>query len=282
MSGQRVVGWADAAPLSLSGRPVRLVPLVVGFESISESISVAGGSRFRHLMEPVTAVAVVFEEGWILFDGGFDPARIRDRARRRASFDYENYGPIVPAGDPLVEQIAAAGLVWAGLAAVVLSHAHFDHTGGVRLLADDQPVILQRREWEHVISTPDPRAAFLFVDDLVRESGTIVLLDGDIDGDVAIAPGVCAIDTSGHTPGHQSLVVELPDRTVVLAGDAADLRANVERCVPTGSTVGPDGPERARRAVARLAALDALPGTEVWPGHDPDWAPWRAVIDAQS
>ncbi|WP_159499739.1 MBL fold metallo-hydrolase [Microbacterium sp. 18062] len=269
--------WADAEPLRLAGRPRRLVPLVVGYEAVAESVSVHGGSSFRYLMEPVTAVAVVFDEGWALIDGGFDPARVRDRDQRVASFDYENYAPIVPAGDPLVDQVAEAGLDWADLAAAAITHAHFDHTGAARLLGPSQPLLMQAREWRHVNEVDDARMAFLFIDDLVRPGLSIVLLDGDTD----LAPGLRAIDTSGHTPGHQSFVVELPDRTVVLAGDAADLHRNVVECVRCGSTVGEHGAERAASAIRRLAELDARPGVEVWPAHDPEWGPWREVVESR-
>ncbi len=269
-----VVDHATLPPLRLSGRPRRLVPMVVGFEAIPEAVSLHGGSTFRHLMEPVTAVAVVFDEGWVLVDGGFDPARIRDRAVRTASFDYENYTPIVPPGDPLVDQIAEARLDLADLAAALLTHAHFDHTGAARLLAADQPLLLQRREWQHVRETTDPRGNFLFRADLDRDGLTLGLLDGD----TPLAEGLTAIDTSGHTPGHQSFVVELPERTVVLAGDAADLLDNVEREVRCGSTVGTDGPAAADRAISRLAALHRRPSSEVWPAHDPDFPTWSAVV----
>jgi len=104
-----------------------------------------------------------------------------------------------------------------------------------------------------------------------------MLLDGDVD----IAPGLRAIDTGGHTPGHQSFVIELPARTVVLAGDAAPLRRNIERRVPTGSTADADDGLRADAALQRLADLDGQPGVEVWPSHDPDWHPWRTVINAR-
>lgn len=272
-----VVEASDLPPLAVAGRPCRVVPLVVGFEPIAEAVSLAGGSRFRHLLEPVTAVAVVFERGWVLLDGGFDPRRIRDPRRRTASFVYEGYLPIVPPGDPLVDQIAEAGLDGADLAAAALSHAHFDHTGGARLLGPHQPLIVQRREWAHVRDVDDPRGAFLFREDLDRPGLVVALLDGDAD----LAPGLAAIDTAGHTPGHQSFVLELPGRTVVVAGDAADLRANVEGRVPPGSTVGSDGPGLAMRAIERLAALDAMPGVEVWPGHDPEWGPWRDVLESR-
>lgn len=272
-----VIEWADAAPLALAGRPRHLVPLVLGFEPICEAISVRGGSTFRHLLEPVTAVAVVYERGWVLLDGGFDPSRVRDPVRRAMSFDYQNYLPIVPPGDPLVDQVAEAGLRWADLAAAAISHAHFDHTGAARLLQRTQPLLMQRREWEHVRTVDSERAAFLFRGDFEHPTLTIALLDGDAE----LAPGLTAIDTAGHTPGHQSFVVDLPDRTVVLAGDAADLRTNIVRRVATGSTAAPDDEPRADAAIGRLADLDAGPGIEVWPAHDPDWGPWRDVIDAR-
>lgn len=269
---------ASVMPLALDGRPRRIVPLVVGFEVIAEGVSVAGGSGFRHLLEPVTAAAVVFDEGWVLIDGGFDPARIRDRSTRVTSFDYENYTPVVPAGDPLVDQVDAAGLEFTDLAAALVSHAHFDHTGAARLLRPDQPLLLQRREWEHVCSSADHRADFLFRDDLDRPGLTVALLDGDTE----LAPGLRALDTRGHTPGHQSFVVELAQESVVFACDAADLRENVERGIPCGSTVGPDGAADALRAIERLRDLDSREGASVWPGHDPQWAPWATVIDRLS
>lgn len=272
-----VIEWADAAPLALTGRPQRLVPLVLGFEPICEAISVRGGSTFRHLMEPVTAAAVVFERGWVLLDGGFDPSRVRDPTRRAASFDYENYLPIVPPGDPLVDQVAEAGLDWHDLAAAAISHAHFDHTGAARLLRATQPLLMQRREWEHVRSADSERLAFLFRGDFDHPGLTIGLLDGD----TTLVPGLASIDTAGHTPGHQSFVVDLPERTVVLAGDAADLRANIDRRLATGWTAAPEDAARADAAIRRLADLDARAGIEVWPGHDPEWGPWCDVVDVR-
>lgn len=270
----RVLPWAEVPALRVGGRPSRLVPLVLGFEPIAESVSLRGGSRFRHLLEPVTAAAVVYDEGWILLDGGFDPARLRDPRERARRFTYESYLPVLPPGDPLVDQIAEAGLEWDQLAAAAISHAHFDHTGAARLLRADQPLILQRREWEHVRAVPSERQAFLFRDDFAHPQLTLALLDGD----TSIAPGLEAIDTSGHTPGHQSFVVALSGRTVVLAGDAADLHANIVRRIPTGSTAVPEDALLAERAIERLADLAAEHTTEVWPSHDPDWEPWARVL----
>lgn len=276
-SEPRVLPWEQAQPLAVAGRPQRLVPLVLGYEPIAEQTSLAGGRRFRYLLEPVTAVAIVFDRGWVIVDGGFDPARVTDADSRRIHFDYRNYTPIVPGDDPLREQVAAAGLDWNDLAAALLTHAHFDHTGAARMLRRDQPLVMQRREWDHVRALDDPRAAFVIPDDFRHPSLQIVLVDGDTD----LAPGLRVIDTAGHTPGHQSVVVELPESTVVLAGDAADLRSNIDAITACGSTVGTDGPELARAAIRRLHDLDHTEGTTVWPAHDPLWPEWQEVIDAQ-
>lgn len=270
----RVDVWTGASPPAVRGEPQRLVPMVLGFEPIREDVSIRGGSAFRYLMEPVTAVAVVYDEGWILLDGGFDPARVRDPATRAACFDYEGYTPIIPQGDPLVEQVAEAGLRWQDLAGAAISHAHFDHTGAARLLGEDQPLLMQRREWQHVCETSSERAAFLFRADFDHPRLRIVLLDGD----TTIANGLDAIDTAGHTPGHQSFVVRLAGESVVLAGDAADLRANVEKRIPTGSTADPMDGQAAQRAIDRLTMLDARADTVVWPSHDPEWDPWERVV----
>jgi N-acyl homoserine lactone hydrolase len=96
-----------------------------------------------------------------------------------------------------------------------------------------------------------------------------------LDGDAAIAPGLYAIATPGHTPGHQSFGIDHGSRRIVLAFDAADLRANLDERRAPGWTVDPQDVAAADQSVGRLADLDALPGVEVWPGHDPQWWAWR-------
>lgn len=258
------------APLDLGEGPVRLVPLVVGYEPIPESISIRGGDPARFLLEPVTAAAVVYERGWVLIDGGFNLDLVRDPGARAAHYDYESYTAVVPPGDALAEGIAAAGLDWGDLALVALSHVHLDHTGGLRLAPAGVAVALQRAEWAWIAGGAGRRETVVPGD--LLDSGARVLL---LDGDTMLAPGLEALDTRGHTPGHQSFSVALPERTVVLAADAADLRRNLDERTACGWTARPDDAAAAQRSVERLADLDALPGVEVWPGHDPEWAAWR-------
>lgn len=261
-----VTTWSEQV---LGGRPLRIVPLVLGYEPISEAISVRGGDPSRFLLEPVTGAAVDFGDGWVLVDGGFNLDLVRDPVLRAAHYDYESYTAVVPPGDALAEGIEAAGLRWSELALVALSHLHLDHTGGLRLVPADTPVALQRREWEWLNEGVGRRETVVPGD--VLDADVRVLL---LDGDVALAPGFEAIDTRGHTPGHQSFRIDLADRSIVLACDAADLRRNLDERIPCGWTARPGDQADAQRSIDRLADLAAEPGVEVWPGHDPDWEPW--------
>ena len=255
--------------LAVEGRPRHLHPFVLGYEPIPESLSILGGDPMRYLLEPVTAVAVCYPEAWVLLDSGFDVDVVRDPVRRAARFTYDSYTAVVPPGDPLVDQVARAGLDWARLAGCALSHLHLDHTGGLRLLVDGPPVLVQAAEWE--FGATAGRQHVYAPEDYLRPGLDVRLLDGD----TVVAPGLAALDTRGHTPGHQSFRIDLPDRTVVLACDAADLRRGVEEARRCGWVAEPGAEGAAQAAVDRLAALDAVPGVEVWPGHDPDWWAWR-------
>lgn len=254
---------------AVSGMPARLLRFVLGYEPIPESVSIVDGDPARFLLEPVTACAVVYDDGWVLLDSGFNIDTIRDPEQRAAHYNYESYTAIVPPGDPLVDQTRAAGLDWDRLAGCAISHLHVDHAGGLRLMEQGPPVVMQRAEWQFGISEAGLQHAY-FRDDYDRPGLDLRLVDGD----TVLAPGLLALDTSGHTPGHQSFAVSLADRTVVLACDAADLRANITGVRRCGTTTHPHLEAAADQAIARLHALDQQDGTEVWPGHDPSWWAW--------
>ena len=100
------------------------------------------------------------------------------------------------------------------------------------------------------------------------------------DGEVEIAPGVTAIPTYGHTPGHQSFMVELDDSVggggFVFAFDAADLTENIEHELPVGGAVEID-PRETVGPIRHLKKLAAERGFELIPGHDPDV--WPALTE---
>jgi len=264
--------WQPEETLGLTGPPLRLHPMVVGYEPIREPISIPDGDPATFLLEPVIAVAVGYTDGWLLLDSGFNTDVIRDPAARAKYFNWDSYTALLPPGDPLAEQVAALGLDWKDLRGCGISHVHADHTGGLRLLGPDVPVLIQRAEYEFARTIPDLAEKHVVVPgDYLRADLDVVLLDGD----TTPAPGFRAIDTRGHTPGHQSFVVELPSRTVVLACDAADLRRNLDDGLACGTVMRPQDAPYAAAAIERLRRMETRAGVEVWPGHDPNWWAWR-------
>ena len=104
-----------------------------------------------------------------------------------------------------------------------------------------------------------------------------------LDGDGEIAPGVSAIFTPGHTPGHQSFVVDLDESVggggLVFAFDAADLQENIDQEVAVGSFINCE-PARTIESIRHLKSVALRRGYDIVPGHDPvAWPrsakPWR-------
>jgi N-acyl homoserine lactone hydrolase len=257
--------------MEVGGSPRRLYCFIYGWEPIPEVRSRKGGAEDRFLLEPVTGAAVVFDEGWALIDTGFNPELIRDPVKRAENYVNPSYIGVIPPGDPLVDQVAAAGLTWSDLAFCAISHLHCDHSGGLRLLADGPPIVLQQREFDFAMGDATVQNAY-FRADYDRDDLNWKLIDGEYE----LADGFRVIPTPGHTPGHMSFAIDLKVAgTVVLACDAADLRGNIEAVIPCGTTTHPSLDAAAQRSIELLHQLDSQDGVSVWPGHDPDFWPTR-------
>jgi N-acyl homoserine lactone hydrolase len=95
--------------------------------------------------------------------------------------------------------------------AVINTHLHFDHCGGNRLFPG-VPIHVQRAERE---LARDPEFT---VPEWVEFDGATYV---EHEGDAEIATGVRVVPTPGHTPGHQSVLVDTEDGLVVIGGDVA-------------------------------------------------------------
>lgn len=110
----------------------------------------------------------------------------------------------------LVDMLAGAHIDERDVVALVLSHLHFDHCGQHSQLA--APAFVQRDELE-----------------AAKQPGYTVpewaAIPGDrlrmVSGDAELVNGIRLLATPGHTPGHQSVVIEGGDERVVLAAQCA-------------------------------------------------------------
>jgi glyoxylase-like metal-dependent hydrolase (beta-lactamase superfamily II) len=241
----------------------RVYCLTLGHEYSPRWISLEGGGD-EILRLPITAVLALTAEGPWLLDTGLAAEHARRPERVAAIYAYG--APEVAQGDdPLLDAIAACGVDHEGLAGVAVSHLHIDHSGGLRHFEHGPPIVVQGRELEFATASAGEAEAYWREDYVGR-----ALRWEELDGDGPIAPGVDAIATPGHSPGHMSYRVRTRGSgTLLFAVDAIDLQDNLDEDAPVGwSADGADEPLR-RRSHDRLVALAAEEGARLIPGHCP-------------
>lgn len=257
----------------------RVVPLTLGWQHLPKSVSVFGADPSVRMREPVPGILLEVDGGWFLLDAGFNAPFLRDEPFLRR-FGQPGQHDELPEGDgdPMEIAFAGAGIDLDEVVAVGLSHLHYDHAGGLRFFADRVPVHCQTKELDHALSGSEgvAESAFHRID---YDDPRIDWRRAD--GDVELAPGITAVATYGHTPGHQSFVVDLAGGGgFVFAFDAADLQENLDDESAPGYFID-DDIGQAIESIRRLKAIAAEKGYRVIPGHDPDvWPAFTAECAA--
>jgi N-acyl homoserine lactone hydrolase len=213
---------------------------------------------------PVTCYLVRTGDATILFDTGISPRAVPGLVRndRLARFGDE---------DLLVHRLDSIGLEPKDVDLVVISHLHYDHAGGAAIF-DTSELVVQKDEYSYAHYPAAFFASFYYRKNFDLPGYRWRLLDGDTE----LVPGVTALRSDGHTPGHQSLLVELPETgPVILAGDSCYWQESIDKETPPGVVWDPT---RAMHSIKRLKTIARLMGGRIFPSHDPAF--WASVIQA--
>lgn len=198
---------------------------------------------------------VEHDVGPVLIDTGLGN---KEPAKFHELYGVENAGA---EGRTLLEDgLRAVGVRPEDVRLVVNTHLHFDHAGGntwrdpdgtVRPAFPNARYVVQRGEYHFATHTTERTAASYLAPNFVplAEAG---LLD-EIVGEGEIVPGIRALPTPGHTPFHQSILIESAGEVACFLGDVVPTTAHLPLPWIMGYDVEPLVTLESKRRVLRRA-----------------------------
>ncbi|MFA7249317.1 MAG: MBL fold metallo-hydrolase [Dehalococcoidia bacterium] len=183
----------------------------------------------------------------------------------------------IPGGGELLDRLAEAATRPEDVTDVLHTHLHADHIGwNVTPDANGGPDALTfpnatyhiaQREldyWLNEAAPEEDRTKVAHRNTVpIQAAGHVKTFDGDVE----VLPGLSAVATPGHTPGHTSFMVSSQGEELLIAGDAAHHPVHFEHhdWIP-----GVDlDPAESTRSHGKLSALAADRGARVTGGHFP-------------
>jgi N-acyl homoserine lactone hydrolase len=127
----------------------------------------------------------------------------------------------------IVDQIAQLGVKPEQITFVGISHYHADHTGQVASFPK-AVLLIGQGDW-NAIAAPKPAEGVNFAPFEGWIKGDNKVTPVPVDKDVFGDGSVIMLYTPGHTPGHHSLLVKLPQAgNFLISGDAVHFRENYD------------------------------------------------------
>jgi glyoxylase-like metal-dependent hydrolase (beta-lactamase superfamily II) len=218
---------------------------------------VAGVERGRTLDIPVMVWLLKGSNGRVvLVDSGFHRQKFLDQWKPR---DFRS-----PAA-----AVEAAGVKPELVTDIIISHAHWDHIGGIDLFPK-ATIWIQREEYRyytgeawHARNThggvdPDDMQALL----KINMEGRLRFVEGD---DQEIIPGIRCYTGGKHTWSSQYVAAKIASGTAVFASDNIYLYENLEKRAPIAQTLDAASNLKAQDRIRTIASDPRL----IVPGHDP-------------
>lgn len=149
-----------------------------------------------------------------------------DTGSKRVLIDTGTGGALAPTTGKLLDHLRAAGYEPAQIDEILITHLHPDHVGGVT--HDGKPVFPNA-----VLRVSAADVAYWVDDAKTASKGAAAALApyraaGHLKTfapGATLAPGITAVDTAGHTPGHTSYLVESDGQKLLVWGDLLHVAA---------------------------------------------------------
>ena len=173
----------------------------------------------------------------------------------------------------LLENLRAAGTKPSDIDTVVITHAHPDHVGGTldeagNLVFEGARYFVSREEWDFWTSDVAPTTAPPPMANIARRNleplrDRLTLIDDGFE----VVPGIRAIATPGHTPGHIALSITSDGEQLLHVSDAVLYPLHLE--YPEWTPVFDVSPEEAAASKRWIFDLAAEEEALVFAHHFP-------------
>jgi glyoxylase-like metal-dependent hydrolase (beta-lactamase superfamily II) len=152
----------------------------------------------------------------------------------------------------LEKSLASKGLKPGDISIVINTHLHADHCGNNRLFKNAK-FIVQKTELEYA-RNPHRFLRGGYIPELFEGLNFTT-----VDGDSTVLPEISVIHTGGHTPGHQSVIIDARDsdysKLYIYCGDESPLEENLKKRNITGILYNQ---VKSFEALERLAKYEAV------------------------
>lgn len=223
------------------------------------------------LTVPIPFFLIQHPKGNLLYDTGLPKELATEPNKCWGDLRVSVLSPSLKEDEYCVNSLAKLGLKPEDIKFIVQSHLHLDHTGG---MADfpNATVLVQRSEIEYAYTAA--YCSDLFIShsyvrsDFDKPQIKYRFIEGwrqnpfDVFGDGSVQ----VLFTPGHTPGQQSLLLNLPKSgRLLLTGDASYCTENIEEDVLPGLVWSPEETRKSYEVIRHLRDT----GATVLIGHDP-------------
>lgn len=171
----------------------------------------------------------------MLLDNGKDRVLIETGMGSKLSDDMKSMFHVVQSENPLVDALNNVGCSKNDITHVILTHLHFDHSGGGTEFSESGEIIptfpkakyyISKRNWQ-AANNPNPRdrASYLKenIENIEKYDQLVVLEDN-----CEILDCITTITVDGHTTGQQLIKVESGGETIVFVADLIPLKSHLK------------------------------------------------------